>query len=144
MTKSAVERLRSATGPDRELNAALHAMRGLQVRYQVREDGQGSWRIYEGQRKDGTWADLPNYTGSIDDALLLVPEDVPGKRRHSACVWAGYRPAARILYDERDDNAEGGWAIGALNPWEVKAPTPALAVCLACAEAAGVIKLWPS
>jgi hypothetical protein len=54
-----LEKLKAATGPDRNLDAMLHH-RDLQ--------GIGT----------GYYADAPRYTGSIDAALALVEKKLPG------------------------------------------------------------------
>lgn len=81
--------------------------------------------------------DVPHYTASLDAAVALVERVLPDTddRRHRATIWVGAKPAARIFYDQRDEEAEGGWGIGALNQWEVRGVNPAIALVLATLKA---------
>jgi hypothetical protein len=69
-----LERVKTAVGADRELDAAIATeLLGMEVK---REPNRRTWRV--GHRRTKTkeampWQSLPRYSASIDDALVLVP-----------------------------------------------------------------------
>ena len=102
-----ITRLEAATGPDRELDRAIAKALGVMPLYQMRGQIGSSW---------------PDFTDSIDAALTLVPE--------------GYYPIidfAEVKCFIRDRNNFDH------DPpaWCAKAPTPALAICIAALRARG-------
>jgi hypothetical protein len=111
MIEELIEKLRAATGPDANLDEMLNEY----------------FEMIEGYP-----------TASIDAALILfktVFPDTPD-RRYSMTIWTGLNPAARITYEQRDADAEGGWGIGSLNhPFDVRGSTEPLAICLAVLHA---------
>lgn len=83
---------------------------------------------------------VPSYTDSIDEALRLLPLSTEC-RKIGATVWINPngRGEARIWCRVRDDQAEGGWAIGVV-PGNPGLPanmgaTPAIALCIAALKA---------
>ncbi|MDX0230304.1 hypothetical protein GOC14_07050 [Sinorhizobium meliloti] len=111
MIEELIEKLKAATGPDANLDEALNQY----------------FLMIEGYP-----------TASIDAALILFKAIFPdGPDQHySMTIWTGRNPAARLMYHQRDADAEGGWGIGWLNhPFEVRARTEPLAICLAVLEA---------
>jgi len=110
-TEELIDRLAAATGPDADLDEAL---------------------VSHFEMIDG------HPTASIDGALVFFKAIFPDTkdRRFSMTIWTGFCPAARISYEQRDAEAEGGWAIGFLNhPFDVRAKTEPLAMCLAVVKA---------
>ena len=117
-----IEDLRKATGPSRELNRRIHTA----------VHGDPGEMGYEWPN-----ADAPNYSGSIDAALTLVPDIeaplTPLKRwpatvdirRHDDGSGTASIRACDMTPDEVDDEL---WV-------EASAPTPALALCIASLEA---------
>lgn len=109
MYSELLARLEAATGPDRELDAAIALWAGW-----TRHHGQ-----YEWMKPNGFFSTVgcPAYTASIDAALTLVPADATGymvsvvNRSAYACV---------SLRDGFEGNA----------------PTPALAIVIAAIRAA--------
>lgn len=120
-------RLTEAAGPDRELDAEIARTVGHTVRTIER---CGEWFADE-MLTGSEWIEAPRYTGSVDDALTLVPEGwtasvkalpASSKRlngaRGIAVLWEG-----AIL-------SETKWMTD-----EVEAATPALALCIAALRA---------
>lgn len=124
-----ITKLEKADGPSRELDAEI----ARAVGYDVRTDRAMPGRFFFEPVKGESWKDVPPYVSSIDAALTLAPEN--DDREYRVVIWTGYRPAARVLYRVPDATAEGGYAHGALNDWEVRGATPALAVCIASLRA---------
>lgn len=109
--KELIERLETATGPDRELDAAIARWIGFEVQYSTEINPQPCiW--------DGGYVEP--YTASLDAALKLAPEGYGFKADcglgfgHSFTVG---HVGANKLYDRPE-----GWG---------KAATPALALCIA-------------
>lgn len=98
--KDLLERVKAATGPDRELDGALAEAFGWR---QITVD-HGLRLTREWLRPDGfplpvgTMADPPFFTASLDAALALVERALPG------WSWAGGNT-------RRDDNKGGCWAV---------------------------------
>ena len=113
-----ITRLEAATGPDRELDAAICIDLGLSKdNVMVGVDG---WCINSETNPNPYKS--PTFTASIDAALTLVPE--------------GYYPIidfAEVKCFIRDRNNFDH------DPpaWCAKAPTPALAICIAALKARG-------
>ncbi len=107
---------------DRAVNVLLN---GACEIHHVNEDG-----IVNGRSLD-------RVSISLDACIALVERVRPDTETHrySCTVWTGKNPQARIFYEVRDEDAEGGWAIGALNPLAVRAPTPAAALLAALLKA---------
>lgn len=63
-----IELLEKATGPDVELDANIATALGIKVYLKTRQDGQGSWKLYE----FGNGRGVPAYTSSIEAALTLL------------------------------------------------------------------------
>jgi hypothetical protein len=85
-----IERLEKATGPDRALNALIY----LDV---LNPHMRAGWTAPNGIGPEGYYARVsPDYTGSIDAALTLVPEgfqayvDTGTPEGAHACVWTDY------------------------------------------------------
>jgi hypothetical protein len=135
------ERCEKATGPDRELSAAI-ALTVHDWLHEVEGNKPLNCRIrnrFGSLVYIGSVSTDMDYTASIDAAMKLVPEGC------SATVWtAGPRgfttgPAARLFSYPKDPEAEGGYAIRALSDHEITAATPALAVCAAALRARGAV-----
>ena len=62
-----VEKLKAASKPDRELDAAFCSLFG----YEVREHGN---RYYYEPIPDYSWQLVPNYSGSVDEILKIFEE----------------------------------------------------------------------
>lgn len=124
MMSDLIERLEAATGPCRELDAAiLTQVMGYR-------DVYGDGTVFD-RGNDGYWyvgehsaPQLPAPTASIDAALTLVPEGCDWK----VDTWKG-KPAAMVRVGTR--HYQSGYAD---NP-----ATPALAICIAALRAKGVI-----
>jgi hypothetical protein len=120
-----IQRLRAATGPDRELDAEICRRLG----YEVRTDG-GRGHYYE-PKKNWSWENVPAYTASLDAAMTLVPDETMasvGRWKHcEAGTWhwsAQILPVCRIVESHERHQAE--------------APTPALALTIAALLARGI------
>jgi hypothetical protein len=113
-------RVEAATGADEALDADIH------------EAIVGDKFFYSPSLTRPAYIVEP-YTERVDAAIDLVKRVLPDadKKRYSGVVWFGSAPAARILYRTLDNDAEGGWVHGALNPHEVHGKTPALALIAA-------------
>lgn len=127
-------RLETATEPSKDLDAdimVLTADIGLYYR-----GGEWWYDSSVGQVK----VVVPSYTDSIDEALRLLPLSTE-YRKIGATVWINPngRGEARIWRRIKDDQAEGGWAIGVV-PGDSGLPanmgaTPAIALCIAALKA---------
>ena len=128
-----ITRLEAATGPDRELDAAIFtAVYHDKVPSPIVESGYG-WRYDKGHWWLATGEDArtppkcvfpPRFTASIDAALTLVPE---GWRWHSYHWRRKDEPKIMSLVT---NEPHVGIAHG-------KAATPALAICIAALRARG-------
>ena len=123
MSDDLLARLESATGPDRELDAAIAVASGKYVREKRGRDRQ-EW-FYSTERDydrrclyyGGTQRTLEAYTDSIDASLTLVPEGF-------------YYTLGKSASDEFWCHVESGCEI-----WIGSAPTLALAICIAALRA---------
>lgn len=106
-----IERIESAKGPSRELDAEIAPLVGLRVV----DEGHPIGRCF--YDKLGHGVPLPSFTASIDAALTLVPEGLAG----IVSIDFGY---ARL---EREDGEH----------WSSDAATPALALVAAALRARG-------
>ena len=104
-----IARLEAATGPCRELDAAIAEAIGHTVKYD--KDHPRDTTPYYQPVPDYSWQPVPTYSASIDAALTLVPSTM------NATIDTR-KPAAATL--------GGEW---------VYAPTPALAICIAALKA---------
>lgn len=110
--------LEKATGPDRELDAAIALALGWTKH--VRVWGY-AWTRADGS--DATWNGLPAYTASIDAAVSLVPDGwcpLIGQNvhhRHWSCLVQRVTDSGDI--ESRHDSAA----------------TPAIALCIAALKA---------
>jgi hypothetical protein len=120
-----IEKLKAATGPDRELDAAVFKACGHRVEYNGTREftpylvttDQREWRIA------GGYTLLPNATASIDIALSLVDKMLPG------WVWGITAPVGRMadgMLWKPDTDDERGFS----RKVKVEAPTPPLAILL--------------
>ena len=107
-----LQRLRAATGPDRELDAEIAQSLG----WECIDNRNRYWRD-----PDGIDAALPHYTRSVDDALTLVPN---GWRWRCAQTSDGFVAFGTFPHTTKQT---GGHA-----------PTAALAICIASMEARDV------
>ena len=101
-----IARLEAATGPCRELDAAIAEAIGHTVKYD--KDHPRDTTPYYQPVPDYSWQPVPTYSASIDAALTLVPE---------GCGFVVMGKAAKI-----------GRKVAT-------APTPALAICIAALRA---------
>jgi hypothetical protein len=126
-----IARLEAATGADREIDVLVWAVaEGHKLEWQgstlvAGEEGVIGWKepgircmnFYTNRRETGPGS-IPAYTASLDAALALVGEKLPG---------------CRVMVEQAFDGS--GWAMvmpGELSTRHVtEAPTPALAVLLA-------------
>jgi len=102
-----LERVTAATGPDRELDAAIALTQG--------------WPVYRGDNWIGPHAEIsvPAYTASLDNAVALIESRLPG------WWWAvgHYGPHGKCTANvSRDGKKHGNDVVGA---------TPALALLAA-------------
>lgn len=121
-----IARLEAATGPDRELDAAI----ALAVGYTTYPDGYGDgneWIDPQGNhlpRAVRMGAQPPKFTASIDAALTLVPD---------GCLWGAG--------DEDCTGRPWAWCLPPGRSWDDAdnsyAATPALAICIAVLKARG-------
>lgn len=118
-----IERLEHAEAGSTELDAAICVALG----------GRKSGHLWQSPLEMAWTGAPPPVSTSINHALELFVRFFPDTPaiRHSVVMWTGRRPSARVLYQQQDDAAEGGWAFGALNPLAVHAATEPLAVILA-------------
>lgn len=139
--KELIERIESASGPDRELDAMIWAstvngyIEGRSIWYNDKGWVKTAVALGDGMVRErkrlGDPADAPAYSASIDAAVSLVPEGwrwMAGHREH---------PHARA-YVENGAPAFAGFG-SRRNPdqlwFEVTAATPALALCVASLRA---------
>ncbi|WP_018237841.1 hypothetical protein [Ensifer sp. BR816] len=110
-----VKDLEAATGPSRELDAALAILLGYKRKVeQIRDPASGeqtrrSFWIHPGGQDPGR---VPQFTASLDDAHLLAQTVAPGTN-------------GGVSWDERGGNAKVGDG-----PY-YSAATPAIALCIA-------------
>jgi len=136
MSADLVARLEKLTGPDRDADWRIEKLL-------VRPEEFPDIEIWPTFQQDSKFErSIPAYTASLDAVVALVERKLPDtdERRHSCTIWTGRRPAARIFYQQRCAEDEGGWAIGALNNWEVRGSTPAIALLLALFNALRVLE----
>lgn len=112
-----VDRIEAATGPDREVDAAIAAALRIGTEHAwawnfPAWEGRADGRVYLEQ--GGPSFAAPAYTASIDAAMTLVPKDV----RWTICNYRSPRTVACV------NNFDQGSAI-----------TPALAICAAALRA---------
>lgn len=100
-----IERLEKATGPDRELDEAIHAATNKPLRAGLR------------------WGNIPNYTASIDAAVALTERVLPDVGWSVATNRIDRRRVARLWTGEIDDGKAHAGA------------SPAIALCLAILKA---------
>jgi hypothetical protein len=112
-TAGIIERLRNATGADRELDRDIAEAVG----YEWPGMSPSALRLMaEGERRGMIVA--PFYTASIDHALSLVPEDMG----FSICTHIrGLPPGAMVSVDEGDPERDV----------QANGATPAIALCIA-------------
>lgn len=115
MHSDLIAKMEALDGPSREVDKEIHEATNPKLRPSLR------------------YGNIPELTASLDAAIALVERVLPDTddRRHSCTIWTGRRPAARIFYRQRCAEDEGGWAIGALNNWDVRGATPAIALLIA-------------
>lgn len=115
--QSLIERLEGASGPDREIDAAIAIWRYPALAAWPRSD-RGGWLSPEW----GLITPPPDYTDSVDAALALTERVLPG---------------CRVMI-ERGFNDEG-WAMVQASPIAprgmTEGSTPAIAACLALLKA---------
>ena len=135
--QSILDRVREATGPDRELSRDIWQALDTPEWQEAYIRAQEPCGCPHDQAVEYAIRYLDDVTASIDAALALTERVLPDTedRNHTVSVWSGKSPAARIFYHQREDAAEGGWAIGALNQWEVRGPTVPLAILSATLSA---------
>ena len=122
-----IARLEAATGPCRELDAAIALAKGW-IQYGP------NWFTPPNLTVKHHKSELPRYTASIDAALTLVPANA---------LWG-----VKALWDQGPDANGGPKAYrGSVDVYEVRdglfwkdnhlslAPTPALAICIAALKA---------
>lgn len=88
------ERCEAATGPDRELDAAIALLHG--------------WTVHKGDNWIGPHGQIsvPEFTGSLDAALTLVPERwscsvaIDETGRHAQAVLGRSHPTNKNVYQE--------------------------------------------
>lgn len=131
-----IARIEAATSPDQNLDAEIaRDVMGLTIH------DWPDWIVVRSRMQDfPALGPTPNYTGSLDAALTLVPNDF-ADRRYGATIWAraAGRSQARIWVEIMDHDADGGWAIGVV-PGNSGLPansgaTPAIALCVAALKA---------
>ena len=143
-------RCEAATGPDRELDLAIHravgraeemnriidsGRRGLDGEEGRAWDIQRGALIYEVRNTNGVcWANggipLPAYTASLDAAMTLVPEG--WWLQHLGHIIGGW--CCRV-----ETNGPPSCSIGVGFRREQRIPTPALALCAAALRARAAI-----
>ena len=126
-----IQRLTEATGPDRTLDCAIHAIKlGGELR-RVEPPTYEATRYFCNPNPDIDWIgyDLlnvaPAYTASLDSALTLVPEGMgwrAGSRKNDLGEWEHFSRIEEVLQVRP--------------PWNWHhAATPALALCIASLRA---------
>lgn len=136
--KDLIERLEKATGPDRELDAAIYVVTGLRPKdlqrlgYEVElwaERGNVFWRggtVTQGPAfKSGET--FPAYTASLDSALTLVPDFI-NRRWYAADSdsESDGKPVASVFHPADVMSGRIPRSVGA---------TPAIALCIAALKA---------
>lgn len=145
-----IERLEKASGPDRELDLAIHVAvypdgdiarlyktyrRGLD-----HKDGM-AWDIWHGgsvcyeNYADGRCFSnggypLPAVTSSIDAAMTLVPE---GFAIRDWMIWPGHPSELTVMETFLDKGQH--WHSGDSQRWSAKGTSPAIALCIAALRA---------
>lgn len=117
MANELIERLEAATGPDRELDAAIAEAVGHTVKYD-KADLRDTTPWYQ-PVPDYSWQPVPQFSASIDAALTLVPEGL-----NYELTTTGYKPGATVCGNILTGPHEGAYAA-----------TPALAICIAALRA---------
>lgn len=118
-----IEKLRAATGPNRDLDAAIvAALNNAMVKpYPPHSGGDGGWQFWsmDGQHFLGNAHKfpVPLYTTSIDAALTLVPE---GKR------WCMFGPKYSVSV-----GAPSAFVEGVEMDFEGQGATVTIALCIA-------------
>jgi len=115
-----IERLAAAKGGDRELDAAIATQAGWDVRYD-RNDPEPYYQPVP----EYSWQKVLPYTASVDAALTLVPE---GWTTHHYGQGPSGKPHTWNLCCIRDGEQR-------YTHTEGRAPTPALALCIAALQA---------
>jgi hypothetical protein len=115
--------LRAATGPGRELDARIAVLEGAEIH-------DGDWMLvtsFDGRPKSAV-VPVPDYTGSIDAALTLVPEGLQwGVNTHPPDEL--FNPGGAQAFVSDMVMTEGGVYAHS------DAATPALALVIAALEA---------
>lgn len=120
-----IERLEAATGADREIDADL--MVALCGAWRVNDSqfygpGEKSWSFGEYEEESRAWCGpLPYLTASLDAALALVEEKLPG------CDWNLDRDSGRYEFEILPTEERIGYG--------ARSATPALAVLIALLRA---------
>ena len=120
-----------STGPDRELDAALHTnLADIAAAFEFQFDGSA---IARNETSDGIglvrfaspggWEEVPRYTASVDAALAFSERLLPGYRFSLFTDGEGKGPMCLALLDDDPVKAEG------------RAPTLPLAIILATLKA---------
>jgi len=136
-----IERLEAATGPCRELDAEVFAsVYPDKVPGPIVESGYG-WRYDKGHWWLATGEDARTppkcvfpgrYTASIDAALTLVPEGWG----YTLCTQPpDHKPWASVVEWQPDDKGKMWTGNHMARSGEVKASTPAHAICIAALKA---------
>jgi hypothetical protein len=131
-----IERLEKATGPDRDLDTAIHeGAIGLRMYESVHRYGDGTvvLRYYPGP-PEPTYHVLPRYTASIDAALTLVPEHYSYELVQSAVEPPAFARAR--LWDWRRSPVFSDPE----NEWKSEGSRPlAIAICIAALRARSLV-----
>lgn len=124
-----IERLEKAPAPDREVDGLIAISRGWTFQ-KMKGDAKSYWRK-PGVTDYYMRSDLPNFTGSIDAALTLVPE---GYRWTIGITDGAFEFYATVRHPNEGSNPSLKWmAHGTVNP----AVTLLIAILKARAALAG-------
>lgn len=114
--------LRGATVDDRELDAKI--ARELGWGCVMRDpEAKGEWYCWKEHYRSGEWIPLPFYTSCIEDALSLAPDGW-----EIAIYLSGTSTTVQMETEAMRQMVD-------FYPIESEAPTPALAICIACSMA---------